>query len=486
MLSNSEISEILNNSPSINILKLRNREVVILFLINTFSDQKRIISSENIHAQLADYLEFKQVENDEDTSVELFDTYEVKAKKYIQNWTNSGFLTNYQDEKGEIYYELSSHTNKTIDWLNSLKKDEFVGAESKFKNIFNQLKELVEFTSDNIEKRVQLLENKKLEIEQQIQKIKLGEDVKVFEDFEIVPRFNQITQSAKELLSDFKEVEDNFKEITKEIYKKHADGTLTKSDILEFTFIALDELKDSPQGKSFYAFWSFLLNPELQLQWESLTKDLYETLEEKEIAVNDFFLKGMKKHLHSSGQKVYKANDKMAEKLSRIIRENEASKIELTRSVIQDIKKTLIDVSKTNSKPDISFELETEMEIDILFDRKLTFEQNEELAYSDKPQLADEDISQSTQINRLFKQSNIDKDLLRKRIKEALNDKTQTTVYDVIESYGGVEKGLAEIFGYLGIVKEFKYIVNPNKMDAIVFNKKDKKSIRVPEIILTK
>jgi len=486
MLTNPEISEILNNSPSVNILKLRNREVVILFLINTFSDQQRIISSENIHTQLSDYLEFKQVENDEDTAVEVFDTYEIKAKKYIQNWTNSGFLTNYQDERGEIFYELSSHTNKTIDWLNSLKKDEYVGTESKFKNIFNQLKELVEFTNDNIEKRVQLLEVKKLEIEQQIQKIKLGEDVKVFEDFEIVPRFNQITQSAKELLSDFKEVEDNFKDITKEIYKKHADGSLTKSDILEFTFIALDELKDSPQGKSFYAFWSFLLNPALQLEWEGLTKDLYETLQEKEIAVNDFFLKGMKKHLHSSGQKVYKANDKMAEKLSRIIRENEASKAEITRNVIQDIKKTLVDISKTNLKPDISFELETELEIDILFDRKLTYEQNEELAYKDKPQLADEDISQSTQLNRLFKQSNIDKDLLRKRIKDVLNDKSQTTIYDVIENYGGIEKGLAELFGYLGIIREFKHVVNPDKMDAIVFDKEDKKSIRVPEIILTK
>jgi hypothetical protein len=31
-------------------------------------------------------------------------------------------------------------------------------------------------------------------------------------------------------------------------------GSLTKSDILEFTFEALDQLKDSQQGKSFYAF----------------------------------------------------------------------------------------------------------------------------------------------------------------------------------------------------------------------------------------
>ena len=93
---------------------------------------------------------------------------------------------------------------------------------------------MVENTNEDAEKRIQLLEERKLEIEHQIQRIKTGEDVKVFEEFEIVPRFNQINQSAKELLSDFKEVEDNFKEITKGIYQKHSDGSLTKNDILEF------------------------------------------------------------------------------------------------------------------------------------------------------------------------------------------------------------------------------------------------------------
>ena len=182
MIDVSKISDILNNSPSVELLKLRNRDAIIIFLINTFSNQKTTISSEAIHAQLVDYLEFRLIENDEENEVEVIDTYEIKAKKFIQHWTNKGFLTNYQDERGDIFYELSSHSNKTIDWLTSLKKEEYVGTESKFKNIFNQLQELVEFSSDDAEKRIQLLEDKKLEIEQQIQRIKIGDDVKVFEE----------------------------------------------------------------------------------------------------------------------------------------------------------------------------------------------------------------------------------------------------------------------------------------------------------------
>ena len=345
---------------------------------------------------------------------------------------------------------------------------------------------MVEFTNDDTEKRVQLLEEKKMEIEQQIQRIKIGEDVIVFEEFEIVPRFNQLNQSAKELLSDFKEVEDNFKEITKRIYQKHSDGSLTKSDILTFTFDALDELKDSQQGKSFYAFWSFILNPDLHNKWESLTKELYQTLEEKNISVKDSFLKGMKNHLYNSGKKVYKANDKMAEKLSRIIRENESSNSEATKKIIQEIKKQLLEISKKKKKPKISFELETDIEINIPFERKLTTEQSEAVTYINKPQIADEDITSSEHLGKLFSQSNIDKELLRKRIKDILKDKSQTTLLEVVEKQGGLEKGLPELFGYIGIVKEFKHFISLDKTQNIVFDMENKKQIKIPEIILIK
>lgn len=483
----SQILNTLNTSPSVGLLRLRNREMIIEFLVRTFANkQGAVLSEENIHNQLADFLEGYKIEIDEESEISAFDTYEIKAKKYIQHWTNNGFLTNYHDEQGEVYYELSAHSSKTIDWLASLKKEDFVGTESKFNNILNQLKELVEFTNEDTEKRIQLLEEKKLEIEQQIQRIKIGEDVKVFEKFEIIPRFNQLNQSAKELLSDFKEVEDNFKAITKEIYQKHADGSLTKSDILEFTFDALDSLKESQQGKSFYAFWSFILNPELQNKWENLTKELYTTLEEKNIPVNDPFLKGMKKYLHSYGQKVYKANDKMAEKLSRIIGESETSKSEATKKTIQEIKKQLIEISKINQKSDTSFCIETEIEINIPFERKLTTEQSQDITYTNKPKLAEESIISLNNLGKLFAQSNIDKDLLRKRIKEMLKEKSQTTLLEIIENYGGLKKGLPELFGYLSILKEFKHVISLNQTQNIMFDTQSKKQIKIPEIILTK
>lgn len=447
MTDGNQIMETLQNSPSVELLRLRNRDIIIEFLVDTFSDQQVAVSAEILQTRLADFLEFKKVEKDEDNDVTAFDTYEIKAKKYIQYWTNKGFLANYQDDQGEVYYELSSYSTKTLDWLTGLKKEEYIGAESKFRTIFSQLKEIVEYSNEDIETRLQILEEKKLEIEHQIQQIHVGEDIKVFEEFEIVPRFKQLNQLAKELLSDFKEVEVNFKEITKSIYQKHADSRLYKSDILEFAFDALDELKESQQGKSFYAFWTFLLDPDRQKEWQTLVDELFETLEHKSIPVNDLFLRSMKKHLHSSGQKVYKANDKMAEKLSRIIRENEDMNSLATKNTISDIKKLLIEASHQPGSPSISFELETNADIQIPFERKLTFEQKQETIYTDIPTIAQEDVTHSLQIGMLFSQMHVDRDLLRQRIEEALKEQSQTTLADVIEKYGGLERGLPYYVG---------------------------------------
>ncbi len=164
-----QILNMLNASPSVELLRLRNREMIVEFLVQTFINKQVAISSENIHTQLADFLEGPEVENDEDSEISAFDTYETKAKKYLSNWTNKGFLTNYPDEQGEVFYELSAHSSKTIDWLASLKKEEFV-----------------EFTNEDTEKRIQLLKEKKLEIEQQIQRIKIGEDVNNYSLFQFM------------------------------------------------------------------------------------------------------------------------------------------------------------------------------------------------------------------------------------------------------------------------------------------------------------
>lgn len=480
------LSDVINNSPCVELLKLRNREIIVLFLYKTFYLHREPVPYESLKLELTDYLSSINLENDEENDINVFDSYDEKAYKYIQKWTDKGFLRNYQEESGEVFYELSSYSSKTIDWLIGLKRDEFVGTESKFMNLFGRINELVEFTNEDPAERIKILEQKKQEIEHQIQSLQAGESAMVYEDYQVLPRFREITRTAKELLSDFKEVEDNFKSITKSIYQKRTEEGISKGDILGFTFDSLDNLQSSSQGKSFYAFWDFLMTPSMQDKWDRMVDDLYSSIDSSQIKQDDMFLRNMKSYLYSSGKKVYQANDKMAEKLSRIICENNSSQSAASKKVVQDIQSALLKLSSMNIKPDISLELETLPVISMPLERKLTLEKNDDISYDKVIEIASADIAEALNVDKLFVEHSVDREVLKSRITKSLKRRRQITLKEVVDESGGLEKGLSELFGYISVLRGFKHNINIDRTQIIGFNSEFHKSIVVPEIIILK
>lgn len=481
-MDSSQITKIFKESPCIKLIKSRNGEFILCFLSETFSEHN-VVSSERLHMLLESCLDdMDDIPEDEGQPSKL-ENNEDKAKRWIQVWTNNGFLTNYQDEQGEVMYEVSSYTSKVLDWVEGLKKEEYIGTESKFKTLFNQLEELVEFTNEDRQKRLEILRQRQLEIQHQIERFQVGEDVEVYSDFEIVPRYTSLNKLAKELLSDFKEVDDNFKEIIKQIYQRQM-GSRKKKEILNYIFDAYGELKDSPQGKSFYSFWEFLLSPGLQDKWDNLTNDLFATLKEKDIDVKDMFLKHIKQYLYSAGDKVYKTNDRMSEKLSRIVRLNEKSDAEATKRVIDDIKHLLLQPREKDGAPDVSL-TEEELIMSFPFERMLQVVPSKTVSYEDVPSETMVDIAQLENLEQLFNSHRIDSKILRSRVEQALSKYSQTTLGQILRD-NELTKGLSEIFGYIHVLRSYKTITNPEKTQRIIFNTDNHKVIELPEIIITR
>ena len=478
----NQLVQTLNNSPSVKLLKMRSAEFFLAFVTSVF-DEQMAIGEDKLQMLLENMLDNQREDiTDEDINIEtLGESNETKAKRLIKEWTDKGLFANYQNEDGEIIYELSSHTSKVIDWVTSLKKEEYIGTESKFKTLFSQLKDLVEFSNEDREKRLGLLRQKKEDIERQIESLEMGEEIEVYEDYQIEPRYNSLNKLAKELLSDFKEVDDNFKKIIKQIYKRQTENE-GKKDILNYIFDAYAELKDSQQGKSFYAFWEFLLSSELQKEWDELTDLLYKTLDKRNIDSKDKFLKEMKKHLFDAGEKVSKTNDRMSEKLSLIIRNNGNSDTQATKQVINDIKKMLLNTAQNKERNNTSLNYEV-IELKLPTERQLNLTPKQEVEYNNIPTEADLDINELERIDKLYNYHQIDRRILRKRIDIILRENTQTTLAEVIEQNNGIEKGLSELFGYIAILKEYKTIVSDNRTQEIIFSKN--KTITIPEIIIT-
>ena len=79
----------------------------------------------------------------------------------------------------------------------------------------------------------------------------------------------------------------------------------------------------------------------------------------------------------------------------------------------------------------------------------------------------------------------IDRKVLEKNILEALKDRSQVTLSDVIELYP-LKHGLSELFAYFATLSRFPHkSVNEIKSQAIVFDHENNKRIRIPEIIIS-
>jgi len=256
-----------------------------------------------------------EVSDDELDANTLFDDFSLRASQYIDRWSNVGFLSKYPDDEGEDQHELTSDTVKVLKWLDDLQKRDFVGTNSRFKDIFFKLQKMIEQTNENAEVRIQGLEKKKWEIENEINLLKAGMKPSVFDDTEIKEQFYDLNKMARELLSDFSEVEQNFEQIRKDIQRKYTEKDIVKGSLLVFALDALDDIEQKDQGKSFKAFWEFLMDDKKQNDFTTLTEKLYELLKERNIDYkNDRFLKNLKRYLHASGRKVIDSNRKLSEK----------------------------------------------------------------------------------------------------------------------------------------------------------------------------
>jgi hypothetical protein len=416
------------------------------------------------------------------------DDYETKASQYIEKWSNSGFLRKYPNDTGEDLHELTADSRKVINWIEDLQQREHVGTNSRFKDIFFKLKKLIEKTTQDVKLRIDDLENKKAEIENEINLLKLGQEPSLFDEIEIKEQFYDLNRMARELLGDFAEVEQNFEQIRKEIQRKYADRDSVKGSLLIYALDGLDEIENKPQGKSFKAFWEFLMDEKKQKEFTDLTDKLYQLLNERGVDYNnDKFLKYLKRFLHASGKKVIDSNKKLSEKISRVLSEKNRQERRIAMELIGDIRQLAYSLIDTGIKEDSFLTIEDEPHIDLI-DRWELWEKSEANLETQFPDGLGGQISDEVNLRSLFDQFSFNKKILLERIDFMLTEvvkqeKTQTTLKEIVDHFG-IENGLSEVIGYFSIAAESPaHTIIEEWNEPISFGNR---KINVPMILFTK
>lgn len=484
-----KVKSLVDSAGTFKLLRARNLSLVITFLYREFKANEQItIPYQILVHKLGDFLESIEYndEDDEVRSEKLILAFDEKAKLYIDRWIDLHYLRNVIDESiKEPFVLLSKHTEKVFQVFELFKEKEFVGTESKFKDIFNKLRDIIENANPDKEKRVVELEKKKQAIEEEIRRIKIDGYVNTYEDYQIESRFEEVNRLANELIGDFKEVEDNFKDITRKIYERQQQVDLTKGKLLAETFDALHELKKTNQGKSFYAFWQFMLDDISQTEFHKLTKELYQVLEDREIETSTKFLRKLKGLLHMAARKVLEKNGILADKLSREIVAKDQLESRKTRELMANIRQLAIQRIDYVSDRLIYLELEDSPDIYLPLERKLG-EKPEKNSVSTSAEQAKFNPSDLDGLSKIYNTDHIDKRILLENIRELLRDKSQVSLQEVI-AVNEISRGLAELLAYITLTNTSnKFFVNESVKESIAFDIKKGKYLELPQIIFTK
>ena len=480
-----EIEEKLRISPSFKLLRSRHAALMISFFNEHFKEANEIAQPyDYLVRELAAILDQTSFDDDDYPANQNLDQIS-KSKRLIEKWTEENWLRNYIDESNKkVYNVLTKHTEKVFQIIEMLKDREFVGTESKFKDIFFKLEDVVRNAQVDPAVRIAELEKQKEQIDQEIQKIKAEGQVSSYEDYQIKSRMDEVYRLTNELVGDFKEVEDNFKDITKGLYEKQALQTFTKGDLLGYAFDSVDKLKESDQGKSFYSFWQFLMNESEQYNLRMLIQRSIDALQDRGLDTNTKYLRKIKTLLHGAGLKVLESNDQLGEKLSRVIAEKNSGENKKSRETIQQIRLMALQLSEQELPGDCGISLELETQIHLPIERKLCEVQTAN-EYAIQPKRA----AQTTDLKalgRLFNPNLIDKKRLNNQIHTLLTAREEISLREVIEHYP-LEKGLSELVAYITLSNQWKKVeVNEAVTEAILFDGENQKYLETPQIVYKK
>ena len=489
MTNYEQIEIVIKNSPILKMIRGGNATLVISFLLTQFKEtNEQPVTYQTIIQQLADYIDNLDYQDPEDLNLNnlSLDSFD-KAKKYIERWADEQhrYLSIYTDENSkEVMVVPTKYTSRVFQIIELLKERKFVGTESKFKDIFNKLRDLIENSIDDPAKKIEELEKQKKEIEAEIRRIKREQTVKTFENYQIKSRFDDIIKLTHELIGDFREVEDNFKIIVRSIIEKQSDKSLSKGKLLRHTFDSLEELKKTDQGKSFYAFWNFLLDDASQEELKILVNEVYNILDDRGIEYNDRFLRRAKTVLHSSGRKVWDSNNLLADKITRIIAEKNLEERKKGKETINSIRQLALQMIDKKIAFDSFIEIEGGAEINLPMERKL----GEEQIY---PEFYEQPVSAGNvldleSLGNLTNLRYINRKQLLNNIETLLNEKESISLSEALNEFP-ITKGLAEVLGYISLTQtNDKYFINQDKIEYLRFDFDNNKYLKAPQIIFSK
>jgi len=411
--------------------------------------------------------------------------YPRGARRYLEDWAapERAYLRKYYPKSGEdADFDLTPATEKAIEWIRGLRSQQFVGTESRLLTLFQLLRDLATGTQEDPAVRIQELERRRAELDREIERVRSGQ-AGPLDATQVKERYLQVEDTARHLLGDFRQVEENFRGLDAQTRERVATSTQAKGALLEEIFGETDHIRRSDEGKSFDTFWEFLMSPARQDELQAWLRRVHELPAVRELS-HEEFVRGIPFLLLEAGEKVHGTLAQLVEQLRRFVDDQAHLENRRILDLIREMEAHAIRV-KADPPHGPGFALldAAVPEFNLPMCRSLYRPPR-------NPVLGLEAIEEgAAELNlaALFAQTVVDEKLLRGHIAELLRSQSQVTLAEVTLAFAP-EQGLAEIVAYLRIAGDDGAAVDESVTETVVIppsGERAEKRVRLPRVIFS-
>lgn len=388
------------------------------------------------------------------------------ASGYLNDWAASdkGWLRKfYQQDSDEPQFDLTPATEKAIAWLGTLTARSFIGTESRLLTLFELLKQMSEGSENDPQARLIELRKRRDELDAEIARAEAG-DISLLDDTALKDRFQQFTTIARELLADFREVEHNFRGLDRRVRERIALWDGAKGALLEEIMGERDAIADSDQGRSFRAFWDFLMSSSRQ---EELTTLLDRVLALPPVAELKPDVRTRRVHYDwlEAGEHTQRTVAFLSQQLRRFLDDQAWLENRRIMDILHGVEARALALRDTPPAGDVMTIADTSADIELPMERPLYSPGVKPRIAAIAIQAGDADIDAAA----LYSQVVVDKARLAWHVRHVLQDRAQVTLRELCESQP-LQQGLAELVAYLQLAGDtFSSVVDEHVSETIVW-----------------
>lgn len=377
--------------------------------------------------------------------------YPRTAKEYVDTWASPdvGLLRKfYPDGQAEAAYDATSDVERAYRWVAELEKRAFVGTESRLQTVVELLRQIVHGADANPDARIEQLRRRRAELDVEIARAEAGHspplDASALRD-----RLQHVERTARELLSDFREVEDNFRALDRGARELIAGWDGGKGELLDLLVGDRHAIVASDQGRSFQAFHDFLLSRRRQDE----LSELLDTLS----TIPDLRVDPRLQHIDDDWLVAAERTQQMVRQISEQLRRFLDDKVWLENRRVMDLLRSIERTALTVRAAASSGASTPFTELDAMAPR-LTLPMERPLyvppsadALSAPGPLTDE--PEELDSTTLFDQTFVDQARITHTLRDALRQRSQVDLASHLREHPPT-LGLAEIVAHLGLTEE--------------------------------